>query len=373
LAGLILALSVFGAKALWGADNQGPVRARNVVLIIGDAGGIPTLHAGSLYHHNQPNGLFIQTLPHIALMDTSAANAWVTDSAAGMSASVTGRKTNNGVLSQAADGARGAADGAVLKTILEYAEERGLSSGVMTGMPVTDATAAACYAHVNDRGKTGEIIKQLLAPRFGDGVDLLIGAGRKKVMEAAKALQLDLGAELRKRGYSFYEKPDEATASTGRTVAVFDSMDFDLPPLVQHAIGILSQNPKGYFLMVECDVHTDDLKPGLERVAVLDRIVREVVERAGEETLVIFAADHSFDTRVRGGKPGQPLLKGDKATKAGKPAKPVIRVGDGHSGEHVLVAAKGPGAERVRGFISNTDLFGIMLAAYGWATGETRP
>jgi alkaline phosphatase len=32
----------------------------------------------------------------------------------------------------------------------------------------------------------------------------------------------------------------------------------------------------------------------------------------------------------------------------------------------VLVAAQGPGSERVRGFISNTDLFGIMFDAFGW-------
>jgi alkaline phosphatase len=43
-----------------------------------------------------------------------------------------------------------------------------------------------------------------------------------------------------------------------------------------------------------------------------------------------------------------------------------VRVDDGHTGEEVVVAAQGPGAERVRGFIANTDLFHIMLAAYGW-------
>jgi len=31
-----------------------------------------------------------------------------------------------------------------------------------------------------------------------------------------------------------------------------------------------------------------------------------------------------------------------------------------------MVAAQGPGAERVRGVLSNTDLFEIMLSAYGW-------
>jgi alkaline phosphatase len=43
-----------------------------------------------------------------------------------------------------------------------------------------------------------------------------------------------------------------------------------------------------------------------------------------------------------------------------------VRRDDDHTGEDVLVAAQGPGAERVRGLLSNTDLFQIMMAAYGW-------
>jgi alkaline phosphatase len=37
----------------------------------------------------------------------------------------------------------------------------------------------------------------------------------------------------------------------------------------------------------------------------------------------------------------------------------------------VLVAAQGPGAQRVRGFLSNTDLFHIMMAAYGWTASTS--
>ena len=39
---------------------------------------------------------------------------------------------------------------------------------------------------------------------------------------------------------------------------------------------------------------------------------------------------------------------------------------NGHTGEEVLVAAQGPGAERVRGYMANTDMFRVMMAAYGW-------
>lgn len=370
VSGMLFALALFVVST---TVSGGPAKARNVVLIIGDAGGIGTLEAGSIYLHNKPNGLFIYSLPYIGLMDTSAADTWVTDSAAGISAIVTGQKTNNGVLSEAPDAVRGKQDGTILKTILEYAEVHGLSTGVMTNVTATDATPAGCFAHVSDRGKTAEILRQLIAPGVGDGVEVLIGSGRPSIMQAAEAAGIDVAAELQKRGYTFCSQPEEALAASGRTVGFFNTIDFDLPALVQHTISTLSKSPKGYFLMVECDVHTDRLKPGLERVAILDRIVKEVVERAGKDTLVIFTADHSFDLRLRAGKPGVPLLDGDKSASAGSPPKPFIRVDDGHTGEQVLVAASGPGAERVHGFIANSDLFGIMMAAYGWKPDQRPP
>jgi alkaline phosphatase len=46
------------------------------------------------------------------------------------------------------------------------------------------------------------------------------------------------------------------------------------------------------------------------------------------------------------------------------PASPPIRVNDGHTGDEVLVAARGLGAKRVHGFIANTDLFHIRLVRF---------
>ena len=75
----------------------------------------------------------------------------------------------------------GRSDGAPLKTILEYAEERGLSTGVITNDALTGATPAATYAKANDRGLTAAIFQQIFTPRFGDGVDVMIGGGRPAI------------------------------------------------------------------------------------------------------------------------------------------------------------------------------------------------
>jgi alkaline phosphatase len=162
----VLLVALPGYRLVW-PSHETP--ARNVILFLGDAGGIPTLSAASIHAYNEPRRLFIHSMAHIALAETSSASQWVTDSAAGMTAIVTGRKTHNGVVAQSEAAVRGETDGEALKTILEYAEERGLSTGVVSNSSVLSATPAACYAHVNDRKRLAEIFVYLVKPRFGDG------------------------------------------------------------------------------------------------------------------------------------------------------------------------------------------------------------
>ena len=341
-------------------------RARNVILFLGDAGGIPTLNAAGIYAHNKPQSLFIHRMPHLALSDTSALDAWVTDSAAGMTAIVTGQKTNNSMISQLPG-----ADGRPLKTILEYAEEKGLATGVITNMPVWDATPAACYAHASSRKSTAEIFAQVFAPRFGDGVEVLIGADRKRLFEAAEKSGLDPQAAMKKAGYTFFDAPSALTAKVSRAVSIYDGDDFTPAPVIDTTLAILGRNPKGFFLMVEWDMHTSKLNKGLDRVIVMDELIRHVAGQVSSDTLIIYAADHSFDLRLRGGKKGTPLAPQIVATAgAPPPAKPVISVENSHTGEDILVAAQGPGAERVHGFIPNTRIFNVMLSAYGWEESQ---
>lgn len=341
-------------------------RAKNVILFLGDAGGISTLNAAGIYAHNKPQSLFIQSLPHVALSDTSALDAWVTDSAAGMTAIITGRKTTNGTLSELPGATKGES-GAPLKTLLEYAEEKGLATGVVTNMPVWDATPAACYAHASSRKSTAEIFAQVLAPRFGDGVDVLIGADRKKLFAAMEKSGVDTDAALVKAGYKTFANPADITAGAARVASIYEGGDFKPVPVIDTVLEILGRNPKGFFLMVEWDMHTAKLNQGLDRAVVMDELIRHVAGKVAADTLIVYAADHSFDLRLRGGKTNAPLAPQVAATeKAPLPNKPVISVENSHTGEEVLVAARGPGAERVRGFIPNTQIFQIMMAAYGW-------
>ncbi|MBI2497393.1 MAG: alkaline phosphatase, partial [Opitutae bacterium] len=341
-------------------------RAKNVILFLGDAGGIPTLNAAGIRAYDRPQSLFIQGMPHIALSDTSSLDSWVTDSAAGMTAIVTGRKTNNGMLSLRP----GATDeaGAPLKTLLEYAEEHGLATGVVTNRPVWDATPAACYAHATSRKSMVEIFSQVFTPRFGDGVDVLIGTDRKKLFEAMENGGQSVEAALQKAGYRFFEAPSALTPDAPRAVAIYDGDDFTPAPVIDTVLQILSGNPRGYFLMVEWDMHTERMNQGLDRVIVMDGLIRHVAGKVSPDTLIVFAADHSFDLRVQAGRRGKPFMGQIAATPADAPPpyKPVVRMSNTHTGEEILVAAQGPGAELLHGFIPNTRIFEVMMAAYGW-------
>jgi alkaline phosphatase len=344
--------------------------AKNVILFLADAGGIPTLSGASVYAHQDPQKLFIHGMPHIGLSETSSASRWVTDSAAGMTAIVTGHKTHNGVIAQSRAAERGKRDGDPLKTILEHAEERGLSSGVISNSSVLSATPAATYAHVNDRKNEVDIFRQLLKPRFGDGVDVVIGNGLEDVLLAGKTAGLDSPDALRAAGLGFYDSLDAIPGNARRAVVLFNG-DFDLDAATQRAVDILSRNPKGFFLMVESDVHTEKLVRGFQNVIQIDRAIRSTAERMKDDTLILFTADHSYDFRVSGGgRKGEPLVPPSTDVDFGDDLDSIkldnVRREDDHTGEHVVVAARGPGAERVRGFLSNTDLFHIMMAAYGW-------
>ena len=352
-------------------------RAKNVILFLADAGGVSTIAAASLHGYGAPRRLFLQRMPNIGLSETSSASSLVTDSAAGMTAIVTGQRTHNGVIAQSATGVRGKLDGEPLKSILEYAEERGLSTGIVSDDSAAGATPAALYAKANDRATTATIFKQIFEPRFGDGVDVVISAGRGGLIKALAAEGIALETLAREKGRPILTDISAVPATATRAVVLLDSGEFDKGEAVEAAIQVLSRNKKGYFLMVEADAHTSPIKRGLERLIALDRVIEKVSQQVRSDTLLLFTADHSFDLRIRGGRPGTPILEGLEAAEAESPKGPIripaLRMDNGHAGEEVLVAAQGPGAQRVRGYMANTDLFRIMMDAFGWPVPKPTP
>jgi alkaline phosphatase len=341
--------------------------AKNVILFVGDGVGVSSLNAAGIYGYGKPLALYLQRMPHVGLVDTSTSKEWVSDAAAAATAWSTGYKGRNGVISQSPSAERGVKDGETLKTILEYAEEKGLSTGIISNddrTGVTIAITAAFYAHSNNRQDSGNIFLQLLNPRFGNGPDVVIGTGRQWITEAVAKLGHDLGGEIRAKGYTYLDSLAAVTRldrSEDRIISLFDDSNFDFDQAVEQAVSRLSKNPKGYFLVAFSDCHLGKGTKTLNRIVDLDKAVRNAAEKHKNDTLILMTADHGYDLRIK----GETLIETARTATPAQIAS-IASVEDQHTAEEVPVIADGPGAERVHGFMPNTEIFHIISSAFGW-------
>ena len=140
----------------------GEDRPKNIILMIGDGMGVAHLTLG----HLATGGLNAERMPVGGLVKTFPFGGMVTDSAASGTAMATGHKTRNGMISISPEGD-------TLRTVLEFAEARGMATGLVATSQITHATPAVFAAHVSDRGMEEEIARQMT----GSGVDVLIGGG----------------------------------------------------------------------------------------------------------------------------------------------------------------------------------------------------
>jgi alkaline phosphatase len=275
-----------------------------------------------------------------------------------MSAIVTGVKTNGLTLSVNQNIVHGdyrTVKGNETQTMLELAEDAGKATGVVTTTRLTHATPAACYAHTADRDWESDkdifdrkkdaydagfpdIARQLIEFPHGDGIDVAMGGGRQKFMpkgtpdpqikgkQGERLDSRDLTAEwTSKRPMSQYVWDKKQLASidprkTRHLLGLFDitNMEFDtdrtakdldepsLTEMTTKAIDILSQNKKGFFLMVEGGRidqahHYGNAYRALQETVELSNAVRAAVSKVNlDETLIIVTADHNHTLTMMG-------------------------------------------------------------------------
>ena len=388
--------------------------AKNVILFVGDGMGISTITAARIFEGQQQkvnrggeeNSLSFEKLPHLALSKTYSVNQQTPDSAPTMTAIISGVKTNDGELSVGADVKRQEKSAAIVKansvkTLLEQAEEKGLSTGIVTTARLTHATPAACYAHTSERdwesdanvpadATVSDIAKQLLNFNYGNGLEVAMGGGRSNFLpetmtdpeESLKKGSRKDGLDLTqqwltkypKSAYVFNKTGFDAvnTKNTDHLLGLFDMshMEYEadrakdtggepsLTEMTVKAIDILSKNKKGYVLMIEAGRidhahHAGNAYRALSDAVELSNAVRKALEKTNEkDTLIVVTADHSHTFTIAGyPQRGNPILGLVK-----EPGKDTFAKDANGMPYTTLGYANGPG---YRGGVARADLTAV--------------
>lgn len=346
-----------GADAVATAANTAPIqtRAKNVILFVGDGMGISTTTAARIFEGQtrgetgEENNLAWDTFPYAALAKTYNTDQQTPDSAGTMTAMMTGVKTDAGVIGVDEDVDRSdcaTVAGNELVSAVSLAEIAGKATGVVSTARITHATPAATYAITPERnweddtkaqGGCEDIASQLISFDEGDGIDVVMGGGRRHFIPAAEGGRRGDGRNL----------PDEWLAGNGvrqyvtdkagleavnvnatdKLLGLFSSShmsyeadrdDAEEPSLTEMtatAIDLLSKDDDGYMLVVESGRidhghHAGNAYRALTDAVEFSNAVKAAVEKVNlEETLIIVTADHSHVFTIAGyPKRGNPIL-----------------------------------------------------------------
>jgi alkaline phosphatase len=467
----------------WNVYDTGPRKAKNVILLIGD--GLSPAHrlAARLLSKGIAEGkargkLAMDDMPQMALVATAGSDSIITDSANSASAYATGHKSAVNAMGGYADRTADPFDDPKVETISSLVKRNGgMSVGVVTNTEIQDATPAAMIAHTRRRATYDEITEQY----FGFKPDVLMGGGAANFLPkgapgAKRRDGTDFVTKFKDDGYAYVTSAAELAAlpaDTKRLLGLFNTGNMDgaldrkflkrgsvprfpdqpdLTEITAAALKVLSQNPNGFFLMVESGMidkytHLLDTERAVYDTIMLDNVVRMVRDWAkarGDDTLILVIADHNHPVSIVGtieddmtSTPNVPMRERVRIyEKAGFPNYPladkegypdrvdvsrriamfsaslpdhyetfrprldnpndptvpgkepgtfeanerykdipgaVFRLGNlprlanasVHSGEDVILTATGPGSERVRGQLDNTEVFRIMVEALG--------
>lgn len=329
-------------------------KPRNVIMMIGDGMGVSHVYAGLTANGGH---LFLDNFKQVGFSKTQSSDKYITDSAAGGTALSTGQKTYNGAIGVNTDTV-------AIKTILEMAEEKGLSTGLVSTSAITHATPASYIAHQGSRGSYEDIAADFLKT----DIDVFIGGGYKHFAERKD--KRDLISELKQRGYQVERDMNRiAEVKTGKLAGltadehneVYPKRKMDLPLSTQTALNILSQNKKGFFIMIEGSqidwgAHQNNTGYVVKEMLDFDRSIGKALEFAAKDkhTLIVVTADHETG--------GLALMGGDMKTGMVKGA---FTWGD-HTGVMVPVFSYGPGAEKLTGIMENTEIAKRIMELMGF-------
>lgn len=451
------------------APSYAAGEVKNIIFFLGDGMGPTTVTASRIYQYGEDGSLTMDKLERTARIKTYSNDAQTTDSAPSMAAYMTGVKMNNEVISMSQqtiatppgkdingnlgiNNCAATGNGMPAQTILELAKSKGKAVGSITTTELTHATPAATFSHICNRNAQYAIAAQIVPGGAGynaalsDGVDVLMGGGRNHFTpydattnKNGRADGRDLLVEFAANGYTVAKtKADMIAAPNNKKfIGLYSSkshLEYELdrtatPPagegatqpslaeMTVKAMDVLSQNPNGYFLMVEGGridhaLHGTNAKRALVDTIAFDNAIKAALDKAKltdptlVNTLIVVTADHDHTLAFNGyGKRGNPILDINRNYKDGQPSKdadgntyttlvfgngpnrPNLRTNldsatvladnylqetgvrlasETHGGGDVKLAATGGGAKAFKGTLDNTRVFGLLKSAFGF-------
>lgn len=348
-----------------------PTAPKNVILLIGDGMGLSQV--SSCYFFGNDNPPNFNRFPVVGLINTTSADAEITDSAAGATAFAAGVKTYNGAISKNENKEN-------VETLIERIESQNISSGLVATSQITHATPACFYAHEESRNNQEAIAEQLI----NSSVDFFAGGGIKYF--TAREDEKNLLPVLKQKGFvvdtsnfnanktlNADKKYGYLLAEKGMPSKLAGRGNF-LPNATQQAINYLSQQANGFFLMVEgsqidWEGHAASVEGTVLEMQDFDKTLKVALDFAEKDgnTLVVVTADHET-----GGFSLQPALdetgeRYDYTKVAGgfyEGAKQTPSAA--HTATLVPVFAYGPMAEKFGGIYENTAIHSKILEATNW-------
>ncbi|XP_045127003.1 alkaline phosphatase-like [Portunus trituberculatus] len=333
--------------------------AKNVIMFLGDGMGITTNTAARIFKgqklgmNGEEGYLSWERFPNVALMKTYNEDKQVPDSAATATAYLCGVKTNFftlGVDSSVKLNDCPASKNKATHTpsILQWAQEAGKDTGIVTTTRITHATPAATYAHVAHRnwecdsevkGSCTDIAHQLVHDNPGKNVKVILGGGRqpmgvKSSVVDTMTCQRNDSRDLTKEWLrSKMVKGHKARyVTTARALAQVDTEKTDyllglfaeshlpfevdrrpgsigtpsLKDMTVKALRFLKKSEDGFFLLVEGGridhaLHDNLAHRAFEEVVAMDAAVTAALKEVDlEETLIVVTADHSHVMTING-------------------------------------------------------------------------
>lgn len=412
------------AESAESPDNKNALSG--IVVVIGDGVSTELLTVSRVYHHGATGKLHLETFPNAALVRTWSANNVVTDSAAGATAIARGVKAVNGCVGVDKEGGEfipSLIDLAKKQGWNTGVVSDDEIPGATPASFIAEHGKRKDYAII--ASKAVEAMGPRVDLVLGGGrawFEPVEGFDYKsqsvEIVEETQKKLTEKNVSVFRDWKEFKERT-EAGAVTFPVLGVFHDGVFPyiadgeraprLVEMVELAWELLSKDGKPVMLVVEASLpdkasHGNQAKRAVMEVAEMDAVLERVDQLLDENGLILATTDHSTGGPVFNGylpltSKGEIVLKENPVTgissvtwgtgpggefsednfwklkerrtpwvedkESPQYAQPaaVYTPSAMHSGGDVWAVGRGPGSEKLRGFIENTDIYRIVEEA----------